>query len=118
MRLAPLPSSLTYSLDKILLLTTLFLHFLIEGVNFMFISAAAPSPALLGTTNGLAQMVIGFARALGPFGATALFSTSMAHPQFLGLKGYGVFVLLGLLTGIAIYCTFLLPEDVDPKKDE
>ena len=116
MRPASLPTSLAYSLDGILLLTTLFLHFVIQGVNFIFISAAAPSPALLGTTNGLAQMVISFTRALGPFGATALFSTSMAHPQFL--KGYSVFVLLGLLTGIAVYCTSLLPEDVNPKNDE
>ena len=84
----------------------------------MFISAAAPDPTLLGTTNGLAQMVISFTRALGPFGATALFSASMAHPEFLGLKGYGVFVLLGLLTGVAIYCSLLLPEDVNMKKDE
>jgi len=82
----------------------------------MFISAAASSPALLGTTNGLAQMVISFARALGPFGATALFSASAAHPQLL--NGYGVFVLLGVLTGIAVYCTFLLPEDMNPKNDE
>jgi len=84
----------------------------------MFISAAAPSPSLLGTTNGLAQMIVSFARALGPFGATALFSTSMAHPQFLGLRGYAVFVLFGLLTCIAVYCSLLLPEDVTMKKDE
>lgn len=84
----------------------------------MFISAAAPSAALLGTTNGLAQMIISFTRALGPFGATALFSTSMAHPEFLGLRGYGIFVLLGIMTGISVYSSLLLPEDVTMKKDE
>jgi len=78
----------------------------------MFISASAPDPTLLGTTNGLAQMVVSLTRALGPFGATALFSASMAHPEFLGLRGYGVYVLLGLLTGIAVYCSILLPEDL------
>jgi hypothetical protein len=84
----------------------------------MFMSAAAPDPTLLGTTNGLAQTVISFSRALGPFGATSLFSVSMAHPEFLGLKGYGVFILFGLLTGVAVYCSLLLPAEVKMKKDE
>ena len=84
----------------------------------MFISAAAPAPTLLGTTTALAQMIGSFTRTLGPFGATALFSASVAHPEFLGLKGYGVFILLGLLTGVAVYCALLLPEDVNMKKGE
>ena len=86
------------------------------GVSFIFINKAAPSRAHLGTTNGLAQMGISFMRALGPFGAASLYSASISHPEFLGLRGYAVFVLLGLLTGVAVYCSRLLPEDVG--KDE
>lgn len=84
----------------------------------MFISGAAPDPALLGTTNGLAQMIISFTRALGPVGATSLFSVSMSHRKWLGLHGYGVFVLLGIMTGGAVYCARLLPENPDVKKDK
>lgn len=106
------------TLDFLHFLTDYMPHFMVTGVNFMFIGASAPDPTLLGTTNGLAQMVISFTRALGPFGATALFSTSMVHPEFLGLKGYGVFMLLGILTGVAVYCTLLLPGDVNMKKKD
>ncbi|KAF8317182.1 MFS general substrate transporter [Clavulina sp. PMI_390] len=81
------------------------------SVNFMFVSAAAPSPALLGTTNGLAQMVISFLRALGPVSATSLFSLSMAHPRWLGLHGYSVFVFIAILTGFAVRSALLLPEN-------
>lgn len=84
----------------------------------MFVSAAAPDPTLLGTTNGLAQMVISFTRALGPVGATSLFSISTTHPKWLGLHGYGVFVFLAILTGVAVYCSTLLPEEAKVDKDD
>lgn len=84
----------------------------------MFVSAAAPDPMLLGTTNGLAQMVISFVRALGPIGATSLFSASADHPDFLGLRGYGIFVLLSILTGVAVACSTLLPETAKVDKDD
>lgn len=84
----------------------------------MFVSAAAPDPTLLGTTNGLAQTVISFVRALGPIGATSLFSASVQHPDFLGLRGYGVFALLAILTGIAVWCSTLLPETAKVEKDD
>jgi hypothetical protein len=45
----------------------------------MFISAAAPDPTLLGTTNGLAEMIISFTCALGPSGASA----SLTHSRHL-----------------------------------
>lgn len=84
----------------------------------MFVSAAAPDPTLLGTTNGLAQMVISFVRALGPVGATSLFSASVEHHGFLGLRGYGVFVLFEVLAGIAVWCSTLLPKTAHINKDD
>jgi len=80
------------------------------GISFIFLNKAAPSRAHLGTTNGLAQMIVSFTRALGPFGAASLYSVSISHPEFLGLRGYGVFALLGLFTGVAVYCSLLLPD--------
>ncbi|KAF8317183.1 MFS general substrate transporter [Clavulina sp. PMI_390] len=88
------------------------------SVNFMFVSAAAPNPALLGTTNGLAQMVISFLRALGPVGASSLFSLSMAHPKWLGMHGYAVFVFIAILTGFAVHSALLLPEKPDMNLDK
>ncbi|KAF8311494.1 MFS general substrate transporter [Clavulina sp. PMI_390] len=90
------------------------------SVNFMFVSAAPPSAALLGTTNGLAQMVASFLRALGPVGVTSLFSLSAAHPKWLGLHGYFVFVLIAMLSMLAAYCATLLPDnpDMNLRRDE
>ncbi|QRW18662.1 major facilitator superfamily transporter [Rhizoctonia solani] len=46
------------------------------GCTYILITAASPSRALLGTTNGLAQTSCSLIRALGPAGAASLFAYS------------------------------------------
>lgn len=62
----------------------------------------------MGTANGVSQTVISFVRALGPVGATSLFSISAEHHEIL--HGYAVFVFLMILTTVAVYSAMLLPE--------
>lgn len=52
--------------------------------------------------------MISFVRALGPVGATSLFSISAEHHEIL--HGYAVFVFLMILTTAAVYSAMLLPE--------
>ena len=49
------------------------------GVIFMFITASAPNKHSLGATNGLSQMAVSIARAIGPAMSTSLFSFSVEN---------------------------------------
>lgn len=87
------------------------------GVIFNYVTSSAPSPSLLGTTNGVSQTCTSFVRALGPVGATTLFSLSAEHKNIL--HGYAVFVFIGFLITAAVYSATLLPESEWPRaKDE
>ncbi|KAF9517138.1 hypothetical protein BS47DRAFT_1291372 [Hydnum rufescens UP504] len=74
---------------------------------FMFVTAASPSPALLGTTNGAAQTLVSFGRVVGPLASTTLFSYSVEQKWAPG--GYGGFLVLSSLTLVALGCASLLP---------
>lgn len=74
----------------------------------MYVTSSSPSPALLGSVNGLAQTVVSFVRALGPAGATSLFAVSTSR-EWLG--GYAIYVIMCAMTAAALACTLLLPDD-------
>jgi MFS family permease len=77
----------------------------------MYTTAACPSPKVLGTVNGYAQMVISFTRALGPAGATTLFALSVEN-NWAG--GYAVFWFFMALALVALWCTRFLPKEPSP----
>ena len=79
----------------------------LPGCSFMFVTTSSPAPNLLGSVNGLAQTVVSMVRALGPAGATALFSLS-TNNGWMG--GYAIYVIMCALTAGALLSTLLLPE--------
>ncbi|CAE6445293.1 unnamed protein product [Rhizoctonia solani] len=68
------------------------------GCTYILITAASPSRALLGTTNGLAQTSCSLIRALGPAGAASLFAYSSGEG---GTLVYWVCVGVVGLAGLA-----------------
>jgi len=76
---------------------------------FMYITSASPTPSHLGSVNGLAQTVVSFFRALGPAGATTLFSLSV-EKGWMG--GYFVFAFFMVVNFGVLGCALLLPADV------
>lgn len=75
----------------------------------MYITASVPNKRSLGTTIGLAQTVVSIARAIGPAFSTSLFSFSVEKNV---LRGYGVYVLLSMLSIGALYLATLLPSKI------
>jgi hypothetical protein len=78
------------------------------------VTSSAPSKRSLGSTNGLSQTIVSFARAIGPAVATGMFSLSV-EKNYLG--GYAVYVFWMLLACMALLVAARLPEkawdDVD-----
>ena len=85
-----------------------------SGAVFIFIAAAAPNKASLGTTNGFAQLSVSIARAIGPALANSLYSLSIDedHHYMNGGLVYYVTVALSLCV---IWVGSLLPKH--PFKD-
>ncbi|KAG6817274.1 hypothetical protein H0H87_010935 [Tephrocybe sp. NHM501043] len=79
------------------------------GCIFMYITASAPNKRSLGATNGLSQMTVSIARAVGPTLATSLFAVSVQHKI---LWGYGVYAILVALSFFAVLLALCLPKDV------
>jgi hypothetical protein len=77
------------------------------GTIFLFIRSAAPTPAALGATNGLAQTMASFMRTIGPACATSLFAASREH-QLLG--GDLIYLVLLLISVVTVSASFLLPQ--------
>jgi hypothetical protein len=77
------------------------------GAIFVFIRSAAPTPAALGATNGLAQTMASFMRSVGPACATSLYAVSI-EKQLLG--GQLVYVVLLLISAVTLSASFLLPQ--------
>ena len=75
----------------------------------MFITASAPNKRSLGATNGLSQMTVSIARAIGPAMSTSLFSFSVEHNIF---GGFGVYVIFAVLSILALRLATLLPSKV------
>ncbi|QRV75718.1 major facilitator superfamily transporter [Ceratobasidium sp. AG-Ba] len=63
--------------------------------TFIFVTSSAPSPALLGTTNGLAQTSCSLVRAFGPAGAASLFALSSGGGTMVYWVCVGVVTLAG-----------------------
>ncbi|KAG6860436.1 hypothetical protein C0995_011204 [Termitomyces sp. Mi166 len=79
------------------------------GCVLTCITASAPNKRSLGATHGLSQTVVSVARAIGPTMATSLFAFSVDHGIF---GGYGVYVILFVLSGFAFYLALCLPHRI------
>ncbi|KAG9316326.1 major facilitator superfamily domain-containing protein [Chiua virens] len=79
------------------------------GCILMYITAAAPNRRCLGAINGVAQTTASIARAIGPASATSLFASSIQN-NIMG--GYGVYLLLLLVTVATMPLAAMLPDDV------
>ena len=75
----------------------------------MFITASAPNKHSLGATNGLSQMTVSIARAIGPVMSTSLFSFSVENNIF---GGFGVYIVFAILSGLALLLATRLPSKV------
>lgn len=80
----------------------------------MYITSSSPNRRSLGATNGLAQMTVSIARAIGPALSTSLFSYSVQH-NILG--GYGVYVPMIILSLFGLTFANLLPTHLWEEKE-
>lgn len=74
------------------------------GCIFIFITAAAPNRASLGSTNGICQMLVSWMRAFGPGLANSLYSISLRDDTWT------VYFVLEALSVIAIAGACFLPH--------
>ena len=84
------------------------------GALFIFVAAAAPNKASLGTTNGLAQLSVSIVRSVGPALANSLYSLSIDEDHHYMNGGLVYYVTVALSLG-AIWVGSLLPKH--PYKD-
>lgn len=75
------------------------------GCIFIFITAASPNQASLGSTNGLCQMVVSWMRAVGPAIANSLYSLSLREGN------WNVYYVLEALAFVAIVGACQLPRN-------
>ena len=75
----------------------------------MFVTASAPNKRSLGATNGLSQMTVSIARAIGPAMSTSLFSFSVENNIF---GGFGVYVVFVILSVLALRLATRLPSKI------
>ena len=73
----------------------------------MYVTDSAPNRRSLGAINGLAQTAVSSARAVGPALSTSLFSFSI---QYNMVGGYGIYIILTSLAGLAIPLAVQLPR--------
>ena len=73
----------------------------------MYVTDSGPNRRSLGAINGLAQTAVPSASAVGPALSTSLFSFSV---QYNMLGGYGVYIILTSLAGLAIPLAVQLPR--------
>jgi MFS family permease len=99
-------ADITFSKHSNLPLTYPMVHSVFIAVIFLFVRSAAPTPAALGTTNGLAQTMASLMRAIGPLCTTCLYAVSREY-KLLG--GQLVYIVLALVTAVAFSASFLLP---------
>ncbi|KAF8875925.1 major facilitator superfamily domain-containing protein [Infundibulicybe gibba] len=85
------------------------------GCIFLYVTASSPNKRSLGATNGLSQMGVSLARAIGPVLATSLFSLSVERNM---LGGYAVYAILFCISCLAISLAVLLPEKVWEERDD
>ncbi|KAF5359757.1 hypothetical protein D9756_003026 [Leucocoprinus leucothites] len=84
------------------------------GSVFMYVTASAPNRRSLGATNGLSQMTVSIARAIGPALSTSMFSYSVQRNV---LGGYGVYIFMTILSLLALVIATFLPTRVWEEND-
>lgn len=62
----------------------------------ILITASSPSPRLLGSLNGLAQMFSSLMRSVGPFATSALFAFSIKEKVWNGMLVYFIVWLVSI----------------------
>ncbi|KAM6490826.1 Major facilitator superfamily domain containing protein [Amanita muscaria] len=80
------------------------------GCIFVYVNTSSPSKSSLGATNGVAQTMVSFARAIGPGLATSLFALSF-EKNLLG--GYAVYAVLFLFSWISPLFAVRLPPQLE-----
>lgn len=75
----------------------------------MYMAAAAPNQKSLGAVNGLGQTSVALFRAIGPATANSMFALSVKH-NIMG--GYGVYLVLVILTGFIVTLGNRLPREL------
>ena len=78
-----------------------------SGVIFIYINASAPNRASIGATNGIAQMLVSFMRAIAPAAVNSAFSLSI---QKHVMGGYFVYWLMVGMVGITLTMVCSLPR--------
>ena len=99
-------ASMSFSKHSKFQLSYPIVHSVFIAIIFLFIRSAAPTPAALGTTNGLAQTMASFMRTIGPESVTLLYAVSREHQL---LDGQLVYIVLVLVTAVTFSASFLLP---------
>ncbi|KAF8879265.1 major facilitator superfamily domain-containing protein [Infundibulicybe gibba] len=87
---------------------------LANGCIYMYVMASSPNEHSLGATNGLAQTSVSLTRVFGPTISTSLFALS-AERNLLG--GYAVYVVLVMISSLAIPLAMRLPEELWVEKN-
>ena len=75
---------------------------------FVYISSAAPNKRSLGATNGIAQMMVSFQRAVGPAAAASLCAFSLDN-NILG--GNLAYVVLLAIVWVGLGVALQLPKN-------
>ncbi|KAM6504175.1 Major facilitator superfamily domain containing protein [Amanita muscaria] len=84
------------------------------GCISIYVTTSSPSKSSLGATNGVAQTMVSFARAIGPGLATSLFALSLQH-NLLG--GYAVYAVIFLFSCISLLLVVRLPPHMWDETD-
>ncbi|KAH8099993.1 MFS general substrate transporter [Cristinia sonorae] len=79
------------------------------GCIFIFITAASPNKASLGTVNGFCQVGVSIMRTIGPALANSLFSLSIDEKHHY-LGGNLVYAALATLVCLSLVCADYLPK--------
>ncbi|KAG1740067.1 MFS general substrate transporter [Suillus lakei] len=82
---------------------------------FMFITASAPAKNVLGAVNGMGQMTISIAHAVGPIFAASVFAFSKDH-NILG--GHAVFVILCIPAVGILWLASHLPKELQNRDED
>ncbi|KAG1767177.1 MFS general substrate transporter [Suillus placidus] len=82
---------------------------------FMFVTASAPAKNVLGAVNGMGQMSISIAHAVGPLFASSIFAFSKDH-NILG--GHAVFVVLCIPAVGMLWLASHLPEELQNRDED
>jgi len=73
------------------------------GAGFIYVTASSPNKASLASVNGLCQTIVSWFRAVGPFAATSLYSSSLEY------RSWTVYWILGFLAALSVVLGCLLP---------